>query len=552
MARVITDPVALLELTGVDFRETSVLVHTLIDASRSIQAFAVEHAGRHVLIAHAVDHVMVRHAAPKAVVPLFYGGWFAFDDLVLGTANIPTLEAALLKTLGGADVARCTADISVANFWTLSKLVKTELDGQAGPAEVYAYPVDRGEVRERFAQALPAAAAAAGRVFANSRAGQVMAPYLEPLGDHRFELLQDALWEAGVDHFVVSSPMVVQDLTGIPFEECRRARPIAVACRHGDVVVLATQPIAGRRAAATHRGLAHAAERYLPRGVVGIEAEDLDMGTFAALGLRERTVRNSLHTLRAWRERRTPDDLPFYAILARAQASSIEATLAVAKAALDAPRPIMEEELLPSYWQAVREYERRWELPFTLAEYFVDIFTSDHVFPSALVRRPIPPNTKTIRFDAALIAVDQAGLARAVSDGSRHLVRTSEGKALDAALDDIVRSRVLPSVRPGLTGHDVWTMSVKHMELEQRRWESLGLMPAGSPPLSSVYDRDAGHMFAKQTRPALMHSRGCQVPVRAGLVGTVELVWPYNGYIFGIEDSFFVAPQETVNLSIGG
>jgi Xaa-Pro aminopeptidase len=552
MVEVISNPDSLLLETGIDFREVGVLTHTFLDAARSIRPLLIVNRGERYLIAHSVDKAAIGHANPKNVRAIFYGGWFSFDDLILGSSDEKSLEGALLRSLRGASTAVVTTDISVTYYRHLSRLLKTEVRPHGLDGEVYAYEISRDAVLERFGAEYPDAATSAVRVFARSRVGELISRYIERRVDLRFAGLSEALWEAGADAFLMSSPPAVQDVSGITMSECERVQAVAITGHEGPIIVLCREPLAEVSPDGQYQDLATAAKRYLPTGVVGIEPDDLCMGVFTELGLGGRQVQFSTQLIRAWRERRAVDELAFYAVLARAQVFAIENALDGVREVLEAGLAVTEAEVESRYWNAVNEFARRHDLPFKLEKYFVDIFTSDHVFPASPSQRRIPRETKTIRFDAALLAVDKLGLVRANSDSSRHLVFTPEGNEFAATLEYLARELVMPRVRPGVTGEDVWRMGVQYLESQQQRWERLGLMPLGSPPLSSFYDRDTGHMFAKQTRPSLMHTKGCKVPVRAGMVGTIEYVWPYNGYIFGLEDTFFDAPGETVNLSDGG
>ncbi|MGH3500870.1 MAG: M24 family metallopeptidase, partial [Nocardioidaceae bacterium] len=352
---------------------------------------------------------------------------------------------------------------------------------------------------------------------------------------------------AGIGAVLASSPVNVQELTGIP--AClltdgvwalyqREAPEVHVLARRE--LPWMTLPEPATCDATTVRALAGGA-------TLGYEELDLTRRAHAGFGLDAYGATPASRVLRRWREQRSYEDVAYYLLGAQITRAGIDAAMGLTEGGMTTGHHATELDAYQQYRATVADHVAK--LPIRVRTYFTHTHAGDrsHI-PARATTHPISPKT-SLKIDAGLEIYDERGYLRAVSDITRSAVGTPEATDFYQLLDRTLLHDVLPACRAGRTGGEVFTTGMNSLD-QHRTWlVDTGFCPPADRPLTETFGRDIGHLLGKQEPATVVFEKDDTATLEAGMVAAAEIQWPYHDYCIGTEDVFLITDNEPINLT---
>ncbi|HHY37460.1 MAG TPA: M24 family metallopeptidase [Clostridia bacterium] len=363
-------------------------------------------------------------------------------------------------------------------------------------------------------------------------------------GRGRFKLLDKYLQNNGLSAVIVSSPLNVQEIAGVP-QKTNRGGVYALYAKDGnEVAVLVTDEAGILRQG--DGGILKCAEfsKLIPEGVIGFEDEDLGMGAFIGLGLESRPVKPASSILRDWREEWAGNDLAFYIVAGMATKDAIEMALQETHRRVAEQLPISEADVYGFYTFQLQRFMDNYGVPLTHEVYFANLHSGNRSeSPSCFKNYPVTKASNSLKLDTGVKLYDNYGYLRAVSDIARTLCFDEVGKEVYDLLEHTMLEKGIPAAVPGATGEDVYMASCAEINANIPFLRDRGFIPVTIDKLEEVYTRDVGHLLGKEEPANLCFKRGEMSRFKPGMVGCYELQWGYRRYSLGIEDSFAVTEE---------
>jgi len=172
------------------------------------------------------------------------------------------------------------------------------------------------------------------------------------------------------------------------------------------------------------------------------------------------------------------------------------------------------------------------------------------LLPATAGAYPVGADDRTVKFDMGLTVADAFGCVRGVSDIARTICAEPGIEALHDELRGILIDRLIPAIKPGMTGGEIHAVGVELLRPLEERLRSLGLLPEGRSV--DGYRRDCGHTIQRQTISSVYFLPGVQQKVEDGMLGCVEYVWPINDILIAVEDGFLITPEGGVPFTAAG
>lgn len=556
MAKITCDLKKIYDKTGFRAKEVLLTSHTYLDAQKSVTPIMVEtDNGRRSLIIKSIDRGNTEYATPKNVDDFYYYDQYnIFSNLNKPKKNdysqlIDAFEACVLNS----EDLLVPGDMVTNIYYMLAEKYNLKDDFSNSPeGKFYIYERNCDEINNIMGKNHKYIGDLALGLFDKDETRNYIKPYIQDRVDHRFTYLDNWLDKLGLTGCLLSSPLNVQEVAGIPMKEIKN-NEFLVLYKKGDEKVSIISKVSQKtfNNGRIVPSLSEAIKGVLS-GKIGIEFEHLPIAKFKQIGLAKDKCLNITGYLRQWREERAMDDLAYYIIGAKGTAYAIDRALLWVKKQLDLGNYPTEREIDTQYRGFLDEYLKKNNLPVNFELYFTTLYdTSRTPYPSLPVEHVLSENMSTFKLDAAVLVVDEKGFVHAASDSARMLCFTPQGEKFYNLIAELLRTVAIPGIKPGLKGKDVWLNGVQPL-IDKQEWivKELGLMPEGYK-LKDVFKRDLGHMMSKQTRTALNFTRKQDLVVKEGMFGTVEYVWSYRYQNFGVEDMFFVTDKGAVNITLG-
>lgn len=556
MAKITCDLKKIYDKTGFRAKEVLLTSHTYLDAQKSVTPIMVEaDNGRRSLIIKSIDRGNTEYAAPKNVDDFYYyNQYFIFDNLNKPKKNdysqlIDAFEACVLNS----EDLLVPGDMVTDTYYKLAEKYNLEDDFSNSPeGEFYIYERSCDEINNIMGKNHKYIGDLALGLFDKDETRNYIKPYIQNRVDNRFTYLDNWLEKLGLTACMLSSPLNVQEVAGIPMREIKN-NEFLVLYKKGDEKVSIISKVSQKtfNNGRIVPSLSEAIKGVLS-GKIGIESEHLQIAKFIQTGLAKDKCLNITGYLRQWREERGMDDLAYYIIGAKGTAYGLDNALLWAKTQLASGNYPTEREIDTQYRGFLDEYQKKNNLPVHFELYFTTIYDSSRtLYPALPVEHVLSEKMCTLKLDAAILVVDDKGFVHAASDSARMLCFTPQGEKLYGLFEKLLRRVAIPGIKPGLKGKDVWLNGVQPL-IDKQEWiiKELGMMPKGYK-LKDVFNRDMGHMMSKQTRAALELTKNQDIVVKEGMVGTIEYVWSYKNHSFGIEDMYFVTDKGAVNITLG-
>lgn len=547
MRSLTNDPVAVAAAAGFDSWRYSLPPKLGIDQFRSVLPVLVFGEDEQpVLIAKEIDRANMQAISKPGVRFLFHTPYFSFDALEQPSDARPYLEAAVAE-VAGADTD-LDPDLPVALHDRLADSLGCGLsrDG-AFLAPAYHYVLPRMTPSAQAEQGRDEALDAARPFVRQTDSPDRLLDWLHhPAGDI-LHALDSMMAAAGLDALVASSPINVQELSGVPAAQLG-ARVWALYPRDAaEVHLLSRRELPWTGLPDPRPAGCDVIAHLVGAGTVGYEELDLTHRAFRGFGLDALPTRPASQVLRRWRETRCWEDLAYYIIGSQITRAGIDAALQVVADGMRGGEWASELDAYARYREVIaREVA---PLPIRVRTYFTHTHAGDrsHI-PSSATAHQVD-RTTSLKIDAGLEIYDERGFLRAVSDVTRTAVGTPAAHEFVAVLDDALCNAAIAGCRPGTTGQEIFRRSLDHLE-PQRGWlEDEGFCPRSDRRLTEIFGRDIGHLLGKQEPATCVFDSACTGTLEAGMVAAAEIQWPYRRYCVGVEDNFLITDDGPINFT---
>jgi Xaa-Pro aminopeptidase len=514
----------------------------VMDATDMVRPLVLRR-GDHTVAVFVAESEQPALAWAKAAPVVLHGYYFTWD-----TRPRSGLSEAVAGATGGAPI-RLDAAAPAALYETLAKSVDVAVTLPASLPPVHAFRLPAGEVDARW-DASDSELRAAARRAAKCLEDEHRDAVVEGVAPSRFTVLDATLQEAGLDGVLATSPLHVQALTALSFQEIARARPAALHLRgEPDVIVLAESESLPVTAASIGRyaDLPNAIVA-LASGRIGYEELHLSIGLLRFLSERYSDFAPASETVRRWEDRMAAANAPAFLLASLSVVQGMDFAIQHAHALRDAGEQYTEEDLAVAYRSALERFAASLEMTARILPYFEIIQAGERtLYPAMPSSFPITAATQTIKFDMGTLVVDRRGLIRGCSDLARTCAFGPQAAEMNAALDAILRDDLPRGIRPGRSGGEVYASGVAALKEHEPRFRALGFLPSGTA--AEGYARDCGHGLARQTPCTVRFAAGVRAVLEDGMMACAELVWPHRRNVFAVEDAWFLDGRGGVNLT---
>lgn len=482
---------------------------------------------------------------------IYYSSYFTWEKLARQRREFPPDEVAALKKAFQEKSLTIHPDMAVDRYRRLSQGLELKLAFPlSSPGKTWIYGLDPKKVESAFLRKRRAVNRWAERwvkkeLKANPQDQATIRRFLYRSPFKGFGVLNGLMKKAGLQSILASSPINLQEMTGIPFDGMGGG--LLGLYTRGKAYLLSPRPWRGLKEVGTFANLPEAIGRLTGKGFLGVEEKNLDIGRALPLGLAR--LKNASNLFRAWREVRSGQDLGAYILGSLGTKFAMEGALAMAEKRLKAKKPVYEKEVEKKFYQLLKLYERKTKSPLQLSPYFMVLHAGVRTpYPSLPGFFRLSPKMKSLKLDAGILVKDQ-GLVLACSDLARSIVMDKKGMDLYLLLERAMLEGAIPGGREGRTGEGVYWAGMELLIQNEKKLRDWKLLPSAGL-LKRNYNRDIGHTFGKQESTTLFFRKGEKGQVlKEGMVSAIEYQWPYHGYALGIEDMFVVGREHGINIT---
>jgi len=351
---------------------------------------------------------------------------------------------------------------------------------------------------------------------------------------------------------LASSKIHIQGLTALPWDELRGG---CLALYDGrQIFVLSPEPIEhpNLKRVNEYGNLKVVLDNLVGNAVLGVEEKDLDIGRALEIGIDR--IKNATNLFRAWQEETAHFDLPYYIIAGQVARWATEKTLAFVEEGIKAKKNLTEMDAEEKFYELVDELltsynpSLSWYKPSVGRKKAAVMHAGTRIIsPSQATNYPLSAEMNSFKIDVG-IELFHNGILHACSDIARTLVLTEEGKRFYDLLERNLLEHVIPAVKHGNTGADVYWAGISQLAKMEEKIKEWGMMPA-DVSLSDAFNRNIGHVLAKQNAVTLSFTKEETRRLQSGMVGSAEYVWAYRKHSLLVEDMYLVTDEKGINIS---
>jgi len=486
----------------------------------------------------------------RQVRVLYYSAYFTWEKLARKRAEYPPDEVSALKKAFPVKNLTVHPDMALDRYRRLSQGFQVSLASSFSQKRTWVYRLNPQRVEAVFLRKRSEVNRWAERrvnedLKASLKDKETIQRYLYSPPFKAFRVLKGLMRKAGLKSLLASSPINLQEMTGVPFDRIQGG--LLGLYARGRVYLLSPRPLTGFQGGEVFSDLTAAVNNLAGKGPLGVEEKNLDIGRALPLGIDR--LKNASNLFRAWREVRSRQDLGAYILGSLATKYAMEGALAMASHKLMNRKPVYEKDVQREFYRLLKEYERKNQSPLQLGPYFMVLHAGARTpYPSLPGFFRLSARMNSLKLDAGILVKDD-GLVLACSDLARSIVVDKKGTDLYLLLEKAMLEGAIPGGREGQTGEGVYWAGLDLLVKEERTIRAWKLIPpAGS--MRRDYNRDIGHTFGKQESTTLFFKKGEKnQTLKQGMVSAIEYQWPYKGYALGIEDMFVVGPEYGINIT---
>lgn len=390
--------------------------------------------------------------------------------------------------------------------------------------------------------------------FENRETAASLEPYARDHTDTRFEKLDKLLAENGCGGILLSSPMNVQELAGLPFLEIEENECYVAYCRGAEqlfiiaerpLTLLKTQPVG------SNVGLREAVEFAGEVCRWAVEEAHLPISRSKEIGLDKTNTAGLSWNLRLWREERSCESLSYNIVAARLTAFCVDGARSWAEDMYCNDCRFTEKEVFAEYCRLRHVFIKKYNLPIQVSNYDASTYSSDRTdYCSVDWHYLIPKSAGSLRIDNGEFIMDKYGYIQATSDIARTACFSLPSRRMQQILFPVMREEIINKIRPGMSFGEIWEMGADAMAKHQEKFKELGMIPE-NVDFKMFYDRNIGHGMSKQTRTANFIVKANERILPAKFVGNIELPFNYRNDMVAVEDTWFVTEERAYNITVG-
>jgi Xaa-Pro aminopeptidase len=542
--KLIAEPGAVERLLGFAPRERFLMPNTALDARHVIYPPLLIDGERGFMLLEEIERGSVPAASlPPGIRPSYYAPYFRWDPAE--RSQIPqTVCDALRNITGDVEVA---VDAFASIF--LARTIRVSAPpGLAAPWRNRTWRRRRirtKDVEARFQRTRSAATEAALLSLKGDRDEPRLRHAVErTVSGGRFGSLDALLDAMGWDIVVLSAPLNVQDVTGIPALDLPSAA-IALYERGADFV-----EVVGPGADEGSPLLPAEVGTWLRGRRFGIDEQHLTVGQALAFGLGIDEGDAVSDAVRAWRERASAFDTPYFVLAAKVTTAAIAATLGTLRGRLDAGG-MSEVEVGQMLGREYRRVLGRFDLAgsFRVRNAHMNVHAG-----SRTTRPSLPTNYRmgsaetSLKIDSGVFLMEPDGLVRAATDMGRTLVQGDSALDMYDVLRRAVADHAVPAARAGASGRDVFLAATGALDAQREAIDRTGLGPRVGN-FQEAYARYVGHTMDKQRHVSVHFTSTSSERLEAGMTGSIELPWAWDRYGLQYEDMFWAGEDAGLNLT---
>jgi hypothetical protein len=409
MPRIIFDQLKIKQKTGLDTRNALLYPHMDLDSCvMSSPVLKENDDGSLLLFVKDIERGNFDEKKIKGQVG-YFKPYFTFDGV---PENTPNTWMETLQSEGANAAITVDGQVYMSAYRPLAEKFKITIEANPPWWRVYLYEISPEDVLSAFCASYADARKDADNVASGlQQKADVLRLIERAYVDDRFPALDKMMQKMGLETVVISSPMNLQEITGIPFAHFESSPCIVLYRKGGPVALLTSVPLSQTFPMLT--GVfpdIETAVKTLPvqlNSTVGIEENHLSYDFYKALGLSDNDQAISA-ALRAWREQRAGWELPYYLLAARITVYGIETALERVKKTLKEGRSLLETDVEQYLYDGYREYVKARGLgSISLKPYFTVLHAGGRTRrPNLPQASPVDASTKSLKIDSGVLVMD--------------------------------------------------------------------------------------------------------------------------------------------------
>ena len=521
-----------------------------IDGYRSESPVIARNGDKSYIVARHLDRGnMVEYKKmgllPYDSEPVYYRPYFAFVPITPPAHG--TFTEAFEYAGGGDRQMKVHADMPMQLYETFSGDFDVTMDDEVTVPLKYLYRIDRKAVKARFAEGREEAVRIAKELVKDSRDREEFYELMDESGDERFEVLDRLMEEEGVEWMFFTSCLGVQEVTGFGMDNFIDEEAAALYRKGSDTVYfLSARVHDGFGLEEVIQDPVSFVNELVGDAAFGIEEQHFCYGWYKAFGLEGRNWKKAQALARNLRLERGVFNLPYYIMVARTGANSIDKAMAWAKEEVLKGNPVTEKEVGFTQERLAKEFAAENKIPFAISKYWTGLHASDRsVTPSYAFEHVITKDSKALKFDAGLLLKDNNGILRAASDIARTICFEECGDIFYEIAEKVMLEMV-EGAKPGLKGEDIFRATMKRIEDFRDELEPVGMIP--SENVFDAFRRDVGHGLSLHEPGTFWFEKGADMKTKTGMVCAHEIQWSTRGFSIGTEDNFIIGKGKGLNM----
>ena len=494
----------------------------------------------------------------KPVKTIYYAPYFTWEKSKEALESVPSNHADSLAKALPANRVKVSRDMALNKYREFQRQFHIDLDPTTKrDIKILLYEVNKARAISLYnkdrSSVEATAVALINKVSTQKSKDKALIKESLPMskGD-RLAPLNALMKKNNVSCLLASSKIHIQGLTALPWDEIKDGYLALYDGRR--IFVLSPEPVKhpNLKRVNEYGNLRAALNNLVGNAALGVEEKDLDIGRALEIGLDK--IRNATNLFRAWQEETAYFDLPYYVIAGQVTRWATEKTLAFVEEGIKAKKNITEMDAEEKFYELVDELLTRynpslsWYKPLIGRKKAAVMHAGTRtISPSQATNYPLSAEMNSFKIDVG-IELFHNGILHACSDIARTLVLTEEGKRFYDLLERNLLDHVIPAAKHGNTGADVYWAGISQLAKMEEEIKAWGMLPPGAS-LSNDYNRNIGHLLAKQNAVTLSFTKEETRRLQSGMVGSAEYVWAYRNHSLLVEDMYLVTDEKGINIS---
>ena len=484
---------------------------------------------------------------------LYYLPYFTFGN-IHRKRNMPkSWVGTIAKYFPDEHYVKVHNDISVERFKLLSESFEVGLEEDVVSWDpVFVYSIDKDRVTSEFFQGNDISIRLKAEELAEQLPGRKeIMEWLRKGEDSRFTLLDGILNQRQLDTLLISSPLNFQEITSIGMYAEDKPEMLAVYRKSdSNIYIISRQEITNKifQTVSTFDNIKMALSELIDKTcAVGVDGVHLPMGILMSSGLDLKQVEDISQDLRMWLDSRAGEELAYYLIATQTSRYAMDGAIDYCEKGISNGLLISEKDVSKRYRDLILDFERRLDLNLSIRHYFEVAHAGSRMIMCSHATDFLLTDIKTLKIDAGVMIVDTKGRLRGVSDLARAIALTEEARQVYKFIVKHMREEAIPSLRPGMIAEDIYKDFIKSLSSREAEFKNSGAMPANF----SLNDlsRDVGHTIGKKEQGSISFALGNKSKLSPGMIGCMEMHWPYEEIIVGFEDTFLITENGCVNIT---